>query len=578
MTEVHGSSDSAVPPTVITGVGVSPGRVIGPVRRMAEPISAPSETETRQSSRSVDDEKQRLGDAVDRVVAELNRRGESAAPDAAAVLATTAMMAADPSLKAQADARIDAGASAERAIWEAAGTVAEQLTALGGYMAERATDVLDVRSRTVAALRGLAAPGVPESDTPYVLVAVDLAPADTATLQPELILALVTSDGGPQSHTAIIARAAGLPAIVAARGAGELQDGVEVAVDGSAGTIVTPPSDADRAGVETWQQQLAAQQNFNGQAQLADGTPVELLANIGGADDAIAAAEAGAAGVGLFRTEFSFLGSDREPSVDEQYAQYLPVFNAFPGRKVVVRTLDAGADKPLPFVTNTDEPNPALGVRGFRTAQDTPEVLVNQLEAISRAAADSDAQVRVMAPMVSTAQEAERFAQYCREAGLETSGVMIEVPSAALSAPSILRRVDFLSIGTNDLTQYTLAADRQLGALSDLNDPWQHAVLRLVSEAARAGAERPDEHGGTAPVGVCGEAAADPALAVVLLGLGVTSLSMTARALPRVAAVLRTVTAAECNRLATIALAAEDALAAKAAVRAELPVLEELGL
>ncbi|MGO2659652.1 phosphoenolpyruvate--protein phosphotransferase [Mycetocola reblochoni] len=578
MSEVPGSVDAAQPPTTITGVGVSPGRVIGPVRRMAEPVAAPAESEQRDPGRSADDEKARLAGAVDSVVAELGRRAEHAAPDAAAVLSTTAMMAADPTLTAQAGTLIDDGASAERAIWQAAGAIASQLEELGGYMAERVTDVLDVRSRTVAELRGLPAPGVPDSDTPYVLVAVDLAPADTATLRPDLVLALVTSDGGPQSHTAIIARAAGLPAVVAARGADALVDGTEVAVDGGTGTITAPPSEADRAGVVRWQQQQLAQQSFTGDATLSDGTPVELLANVGGGADATAAAEAGAAGVGLFRTEFSFLGSDHEPSVDEQYAQYRPVFDAFAGRKVVVRTLDAGADKPLPFVTDTDEPNPALGVRGFRTTLSSPEVLVHQLEAIARAAADSEAHVRVMAPMISTPAEAERFATVCREAGLETAGVMVEVPSAALSAPAILRRVDFLSIGTNDLTQYTMAADRQLGALSGLNDPWQHAVLRLVAETARAGAERPESVGGPAPVGVCGEAAADPALAVVLLGLGVTSLSMTARALPRVATVLRTVSADDCRRLAALALDSEDAEAARAAVRAELPVLEELGL
>jgi phosphotransferase system enzyme I (PtsI) len=305
---------------------------------------------------------------------------------------------------------------------------------------------------------------------------------------------------------------------------------------------------------------------------------VPLLANVGTGADAVKAADAGAEGVGLLRTEFCFLDRDDEPTVEEQIAAYSAVFAAFPGKKVVVRTLDAGADKPLPFLTNADEPNPALGVRGYRTDLTSPGVLERQLEAIAAAEAANSAEVWVMAPMISTADEAARFATLCAAAGLKTPGVMVEVPSAALTAATVLREVSFASLGTNDLTQYAMAADRQLGPLATLNDPWQPAVLQLVKLTADGAAQVSGESGTAKPVGVCGEAAADPALAVVLVGLGVATLSMSARALAAVAAVLATVTVAQARQLAATALAAPSAAAARSAVRAQLPILDELGL
>jgi phosphotransferase system enzyme I (PtsI) len=445
---------------------------------------------------------------------------------------------------------------------------------LGGYMAERATDVLDVRARIVAELRGVPAPGIPSSSMPFVLVAEDLAPADTATLDPNKVLALVTAGGGPQSHTAIIARSLGLPAVVAAVGVDELPDGTEVYVDGAAGAITSDPDDSLRAAADAWAATASLLAEFSGTGTTADGHLVPLLANVGGGKDAEAAAKLGAQGVGLFRTEFCFLERDTEPTVEEQAAAYKSVFDAFPGKKVVLRTLDAGADKPLPFLTDSTEPNPALGVRGYRTDFTTPGVLDRQLEAIALAEKQSEADVWVMAPMISTAEEAARFASMCADAGIRTPGVMVEVPSAALTAEAILREVGFASLGTNDLTQYAMAADRQLGPLAGLNTPWQPAVLRLVGltvEGSRA-------EGNNKPVGVCGEAAADPALAVVLTGLGVTTLSMTARSLAAVAAVLKTVTLTEAQQLAKLALSAPSATEARAWVREKLPVLEELGL
>ncbi|TSE17576.1 phosphoenolpyruvate--protein phosphotransferase [Arthrobacter sp. KBS0703] len=557
-----------------TGVGVSPGRIIGTVRQMPKPISEPPAGEQLAAGTSPEDATAALKAAAGAVHDDLKARASHATGDGKAVLEATALMAKDTMLIKGAGKLIARGMSGQRAIWESGSSVAEMLHNLGGYMAERATDILDVRARIVAELRGVPAPGIPSSEKPFILVAEDLAPADTATLDPNKVLALVTAGGGPQSHTAIIARSLGLPAVVAAVGVDELPDGTEVYVDGAAGTIIAEPDDSLHAAAEAWAATASLLAEFSGTGTTSDGHLVPLLANVGGAKDAEAAAKLGAQGVGLFRTEFCFLERDTEPSVDEQAAAYKGVFDAFPGKKVVLRTLDAGADKPLPFLTDSTEPNPALGVRGYRTDFTTPGVLERQLEAIARAERESEADVWVMAPMISTAEEAARFATMCAEAGIKTPGVMVEVPSAALTADTILREVAFASLGTNDLTQYAMAADRQLGPLAGLNTPWQPAVLRLVGLTVEGSAIE----GHNKPVGVCGEAAADPALAVVLTGLGVTTLSMTARSLAAVAAVLKTVTLAEAQELAKLALSAPSATEARAWVREKLPVLEELGL
>jgi phosphotransferase system enzyme I (PtsI) len=267
--------------------------------------------------------------------------------------------------------------------------------------------------------------------------------------------------------------------------------------------------------------------------------------------------------VGLLRTELAFLGRAEEPSVEEQAAGYAEVFAAFPDGKVVLRTLDAGSDKPLAFATLPDEENPALGVRGLRTARRDPGLLERQLDAVAEAARRTGTRPWVMAPMVATVAEAADFAGRVRARGL-VPGVMVEVPAVALLADRVLTHVDFLSIGTNDLSQYTLAADRLSADLADLTDPWQPAVLALVAATAAAGVRAGK------PVGVCGEAAADPLLACVLVGMGITSLSCAASAVPGVGARLATVDLEACRRAAEAALAADDPHAARAAARAVL--------
>ena len=563
--------------TTYKGVGVYAGRVIGPVLQMPEPIQEPK-AGLRLDGESPEEAGQRIQDASVRVKEDLLARAENAGRDGKAVLKSTSQMATDRALIKSAVKLVETQQMApERAIWEAATSFADQMAALGGYMAERVTDIHDVRARIVAELTGQQAPGIPFSEEPFVLAAVDLAPADTATLDPKNVIALITSDGGPQAHTAILARGLGLPAIVAAKGVTDIPDGTEVYVDSNAGVVDTEPTDEDREAAEKYANRKPIA-DFDGKGVLADGTRVPLYANVGDGKSAEKAASLNAEGVGLLRTEFGFLGHDAEPSIEAQAATYKSVFDAFPGKHIVVRTLDAGADKPLPFLNVNPEENPALGVRGFRTDWTVPGVLTRQLEAIKQASEDSDADIWVMAPMISTTSEARNFAKMLKEVGLPVHGVMVETPAAAVNAEAILGEVDFVSIGTNDLTQYTMAADRLLGDLAHLNNPWQPAVLKMIKLTVK-GAKRASVNAGKKKyVSVCGEAAADPALAVVLVGLGVDTLSMNAGAIPAVAAVLKSVTLEQARHIANKALEQISSAEAKAAARAELPILDELGL
>ena len=544
----------------LSGIGVGRAVATGPVRRMPDPLPEPSEHETVAD---VDAEIARTRSALQQVSSELTDRGARAGGDAKNVLDAQALMAEDPTLVDDVIARIKSGRTGQRAVHEAFFEFQVMLVGLGGYMAERATDLGDVSQRVIARLTGVPAPGVPESDVPFVLVARDLAPADTALLDLDKVLALLTRDGGPTSHTAILARARSIPAIVGVTQADSLQDGQQVIVNAGTGAIDVDPSDEAVAEAKALIEERKAAANAPiTPGALGDGTRVQLLANIGGAKDAAKAAELGAEGVGLFRTEFLFLDSKSAPTVQQQKEQYIAALKVFPGKKVVVRALDAGADKPLAFLNDSEEENPALGLRGLRVLREHEDILREQLTALAEAGAETEADLWVMAPMVSEPEESEYFVSLARELGVKVPGVMVEVPSAALLASQILESADFVSIGTNDLTQYTLAADRLLGTVAGFQDPWHPAVLRLVAEVGRAGAEAGKS------VGICGEAAADPALAVVLVGLGAKSLSMTPAALADVRAELLTVTMEQAQARAKAALGASSAAGARAAAAA----------
>ena len=539
---------------VIKGVGIGRGVAVGPVIRMAAALPEPSDA-PRADSVSAESEIERVTKSLALVNADLNRRAEEAAngdegaKQAAPILQAIAMFASDPALAQSINTLIEQGKTAERAVLEGFGAVEEMFKAIGGYQGERAADLHDVGQRVIADLMGVPAPGVPVSDTPFVLVAEDLSPADTAGLDLDKTLAIVTSQGGPTSHTAILARARGIVAVVSAAGADDLKNGETVIVNAAESTITTEPSDEQVAAAEAAKAKAAKAKELRGKpGATKDGYHIPLLANVGKPSDGKTALEYGAEGVGLFRSEFLFIGNAEPPSVEEQTKAYAELLAQFPGKKVVIRMLDAGADKPLPFLTPEDEPNPALGLRGLRTLRTHMNVLEGQLKALAAADAQTDADLWVMAPMVADAHEAAYFVKLGKSFGLKKVGVMAEVPSIALMADQVAKVADFVSIGTNDLTQYTLAADRTLGSVANYQTAWHPAVLRAIKLIADAG------NANGMPVGVCGEAAADPDLAVVLTGIGVNSLSMTPVALDDVRAELAGVTLEEAQEKAAKAL------------------------
>lgn len=544
----------------LRGVGIGLGVAQGPVARMAEPLPAPQD---EPSTRTPDEEIARVREAVAAVARELEQRGSQAGGLAREVLEAQAMMAEDPTLDQEVSTRVQAGKTGEFAVHDAFASFRDQLAAMGGYLGERAADLDDVAQRVIARLRGLPAPGIPDPGHPFVLVAKDLAPADTALLDLDKVLALVTTDGGPTSHTAILAREKSIVAVVGAADAKALVDGETVIVDAAKGVVTSQPTDDELAQAQHRADARAAAASAPiTPGALADGTPVPLLANLGKPGGAAEAVELGAEGVGLFRTEFLFLSAAQAPTVEEQTKAYTELLQAFPGKKVVVRALDAGADKPLAFLNDAHEENPALGLRGLRALRASEDILREQLTALAQADAATDADLWVMAPMVSTVEETEYFVTMAKEYGIKTAGVMVEVPSSALLAEKVLAIADFASIGTNDLTQYTLAADRLLGSVASFQDPWHPAVLQLIKATGDGGAANGK------PVGICGEAAADPLLAVVLVGLGASTLSMAPTALADVRATLLQHTRDDAARIAAAALAAPDAASARAAAQA----------
>ena len=555
--------------TTFHGIGVSAGTAVGPLVLVTPAPKAPTdEAPTTDAAAAADVVRGVLED----VAAGLEARAAKASEHARPILEAGAMMARDPGLAMGIENQLKAGKGPTTAVTAAVEEICVMFEALGGYMAERVTDLRDVRDRAVARLLGKPEPGVPTLTEPSILAAQDLAPAETATLTSETCLGIITEAGGPTSHTAILASQLGIPAVVQAIGIMAVPFGTLVAIDGGVGEItVNPTAEESELLAERKKRRAAALAGGTGNGATKDGYPVALLANIGTAEDARKAAKQPVEGVGLFRTEFLFLDRDTMPTVAEQTATYTEVFEAFGTRRIVVRTLDAGADKPLKFADLGPEENPALGRRGIRLGMIRTDVLDTQLEALAAAYKATGADVRVMAPMIATQAEATWFAEKVRALGLPKVGVMIEVPAAAIRSRGILYHVDFASLGTNDLQQYTMAADRMQGELANLLNPWEPALLDVVALACEGGQAMGK------PIGVCGEAAGDPGLALVLAGLGVSSLSMAPGKVPAVRTALGLHTQSQCQQMAAAARAATTAAEAKAAVlKMADPVLADL--
>ncbi len=547
--------------TSLHGTPVVPGVVYGPALVVRGEISPEAVARFDGASLDEDAALTAYDDAAAAVADGFARRAEKASDAAAEVLTASAGLARDKGLRSAVRKHLRSGEDLLASVAAAVEQFTAVFTQMGGLMAERVTDLRDIERRVVAHLVGEPEPGVQMPEAPAILLADDLAPSDTATLDPAIVLALVTERGGPTSHTAIISRQLGIPCVVGTAGVMEIEAGTMLLVDGTAGTVDTgaQPDEAARL-VEEDAAKRAALATWTGPGETADGTTIKILANVADGESARAASTGPVEGVGLFRTELCFLNRVDEPSAEEQTSIYAAVLAPFAGRYVVVRTLDAGSDKPVAFATHEGEENPALGVRGLRLSFDNPGLLSRQLDGIAGAARETGTETWVMAPMVATVAEAADFAAAVRSRGLKP-GVMVEVPSAALLAHRMLEVVDFLSIGTNDLTQYTMAADRMATDLAHLTDAWQPAVLQLIAITAEAGKQAGK------PVGVCGEAAADPLLAGVLVGMGITSLSMASAAVRPVGARIAAATMDTLEDAAEAALSANDPASAREAVR-----------
>lgn len=498
-------------------------------------------------------ELEKFRDAAMQVSDRLFERSAESIGTPSDILAMAATLAIDPGLEDRVKNYIETeNLPAEYATDKAAAEFADSLRLAGGYLAERTTDLLDVKNRIIASLQGKPEPGIPPLTEPTIIFAEDLAPADTAGLNPEYVKGFVTVLGGPTSHTSIIARQMGIPCIVAARDLHSITEGTWVLINGDTGDIYTDPDPAYATTEVARDNELKERaRTWNGPAVLADGHSIQLLANVQDGPSAAKAATHPVEGIGLLRTELGFLSTASEPSFDTQKEFYASVFKQFPQQKVVVRTLDAGSDKPIAWASLEDEENPALGVRGIRADGVHPHILPVQVAAVAAAASERTENTWVMAPMVSTVAEARWFASLVRPYGLR-AGVMIEVPSAALMINEIFAEVDFVSIGTNDLTQYVMAADRLNSHLATYTSPWQPAVLRLIAQITEGGRKAGK------PVGVCGEMAADPLLACVLVGMGVSSLSVAAPTVGFVGVQLSDVTLEQCQAAAAAALEITD--------------------
>jgi phosphocarrier protein FPr len=554
----------AAPDGVLTGVAASAGVAVGEAHHLHGAVGPPPDR------KADDQESRRLHEAIDQAKRAIEQDRETVAERAgkaeAAIFDAHLVLLDDEALLEPAQDAINAGATAERAFYDAAGAVADRYRALEEpLLQERAADVLDVGRRVVGALTGEPDHGPSQG----IVIAGELTPADAAALDPTTVTGIATAHGTATAHAAILARALGLPAVV---GLGEavlaIDEGAALLLDGDAGTVqVDPPADvlaeASERRKRAAQRATRARERAHEPGTTRDGTRIEVFANLGSAAEATRAVELGAEGVGLLRTEFLFLDRAELPDEEEQAETLREIARALDGRPLIVRTLDAGADKPLPALPMPPETNPFLGVRGIRLTLERRDVLNTQLRAILRVAVDHP--VKVMLPMVATLSEIEAARDALAEARADTGidhelelGIMVEVPAAALTATSLAEHVDFFSLGTNDLTQYTMAAERGDERLAPLLTGPQPAVLRLV-QATVAGAQA---HGRW--VGVCGELAGDPPTAVLLAGLGVTELSMAPALVPEVKEALRGVDLAQAQNAAREALSAEGAAAARA--------------
>lgn len=547
----------------IAGVAASPGLAIGRLHHFQADHIVVKDTPGHP-----DAEWDKLRDALETAKVQLQDVYDSmksrVGKNEAAIFRAHQAFLSDAELSGEATVLIESGHSAAWS-WQQtiAKRVAEVQNVSDARLAGRAADLHDVGQRVLRLLAETEHSEAALPDEPVILVADDLTPSDTAKLDPQRILGIVTVAGGPTSHTAIIARSLDIPAVV---GAGpsvlELTAGITCILDGASGSLYTEPSAAELESARAFQIDIQRQREEEHleryqPALLTDGHRMEVVANIGKAAEAAAAVDAGAEGVGLLRTEFLFLERDTPPTEDEQFAAYSTMTKALNGLPLIIRTLDIGGDKVVPYLPQPKEDNPFLGVRGLRLCLRKPELFLPQLRAIYRASLTGP--VKIMFPMVATLEELRQAKEIAEQVRAELEvrpieiGIMVEVPSTVAMAAEFAQECDFFSIGTNDLTQYALAMDRMHAALARQVDGLHPAVLRMIEQTVR-GAESAGKW-----VGVCGGVAGDPRGAVILTGLGVTELSMSIPSVAAVKAHLRGLSLAQAKAFARQALSCRTA-------------------
>jgi multiphosphoryl transfer protein len=513
----------------------------------------------------------RLQAALESTIREVNqlarRMKQSIGSSEGAIFDAHLLILQDPDLIQQARKGIDERHENAAFAWNAAVTAAaESYRALDDpYLQQRAADVEDVGTQVLFAMLNTKAGGPIAFEEPVILYAADLTPTETSQLDMDKVLGIITAGGGPTSHSAILSRALGIPAVA---GVGRMLDrqpsGALTGLNGFTGEVWLEPSREVQAEIQTRRADWLAGrekllQTSQQQAMTRDGQRVEVFANIGGVNDARGAVQNGAEGVGLLRTEFLFLTRETAPTEEDQYRILREIFETMGDKRpVTTRTLDVGGDKELPYIQLPGEPNPFLGVRALRLSLSRPDLFITQLRAILRAA--DGYPCRIMFPMVADVDEVRKARQYVEKAHSELKeenqphawpaelGIMIEIPSAALLAPVLANEVDFFSIGTNDLTQYTLAAERGNPALAHLADGLHPSVLRLIGEVVEA------SHAAGKWTGICGELGGDPEATAILVGLGVDELSLNPAGIPRIKSILRDLTMDNARALAEKAL------------------------
>ena len=531
---------SAKPGTILSGLGVGLFPSIGEVLVIEHSQLIPEWT---KSTKTPEQELLELRDAIAFVANQLDELGAKAGGTSADIFDALKTLLEDDELLEVANSNIEDGWSAAAAFGKAVDEFAELLKGDPTFD-ERVADFQDLSKRVQAKLAGIKLDLDLPSTGRIVLVGEDFSPADTAQFT-DAVVGVVTLKGGPTSHTAIICRSRNIAAVVSCPGASELANGDKVLVDPVGDRVIV----SDDVSLATRAIKFVP---------IGSNSLIPVRANIGSLDDALAASKTMANGVGLFRTELLYLSSSHEPSIEQQAESYIEILKAAPAGPIVVRTIDAGSDKPVPFLNMPAEENPSLGVRGYRLLIEHREFVEGQLKALELARKESGREVWVMAPMIATVDEAKTFSDLARAIGQYKVGIMIETPSISLMIDQLAGVVDFVSVGTNDLSQYLFAADRMNPSLGALLNHWQPALIRslaqIASDAKKAGITS----------GVCGESASDPAFAILLAGLGFKSLSVSRSQVDAVHNALSSLEIADAEKLAQAVLQATSAEQAKA--------------